>query len=338
MRTPEPIRNLSISELGVDLPADPTSTSSAEDDAEWLYSQGIAKAEAEEELRDDPVFQEVNQAIEDGYAGVILSGPPGTSKSWYAVRIAQVLAESGDRVRLLQFHPSFQYEDFVQGWVANGTGGFILQDKHFLQVCQSAAADNNHKYFLVIDEISRCDVSRVFGEALTYLETTKRGVRFKLASGSEAVVPRNVFILATMNPWDVTVDELDFALQRRFAFVEMRPNADLLEQLLAEKNVAPDLIDRVIRFFRMVQGRANPMLHIGHAYFNRVTDKSSLQRLWLYQLRPHFLKVTRLEHSEFQAIEASWREIVEREPEPVPDAAPASAAEQSSSPQSSAGQ
>lgn len=305
MRTSDKVRNLSIEDMGITFPetagglsSDPTEQSS--DDQVWKP----------ELAGSDLVYLSVEDALADGYAGAILVGPPGTSKSWYAERIARVLAGSLGRVCVLQFHPSYQYEDFIQGWVSNGVGGFQLENKHFLQLCEQAKANPKHWHVLVIDEISRCDVSRVFGEALTYLETSLRGKPFRLASGSLAEVPRNLCIIATMNPWDLSVDELDFALQRRFAHIEMPPSTATLQVILVANGVNIELRQSIVAFFEMLQRKANPMLRIGHAYFSRVRDLESLFRLWAFQLKPHIAKATRQDAAELQSIESAWTHLI----------------------------
>jgi 5-methylcytosine-specific restriction protein B len=200
--------------------------------------------------------------------------------------------------------------------VSDGKGSFELKKKHFLQLCEDAEKAPKAQHVLVIDEISRSDAARVFGEALTYLETTKRNIDFHLASGDKVRVPSNVFIIATMNPWDISVAELDYALERRFAYVEMPPQLSILTAKLKENGADEALVEKVSRLFLMLQGRANPMLHLGHAYLMRVHDLDSLQRVWRTQIRPHVAKVTRLEPTELQSVDAAWATIALAEAEP----------------------
>lgn len=259
----------------------------------------------------DAVFAAVKHALLDGYAGVILLGPPGTSKSWTAKRIAESIAGDNEHAAVfIQFHPSYQYEDFVEAWVPNDQGGFELKPKTFLRLCEAALAEPDSTFVLVIDEISRTDAARVFGEALTYLETTKRGMPFVLSSGTPATVPRNIVILGTMNPWDRGVDDLDVALLRRFAQVEMRPDSQILSDLLTANGLEQPLVDAVVQFFKALQGQPNPMVHIGHAYFAHVGDPQSLERLWELQLRHHFRSACRLEPDEQKKLSSMWDQLV----------------------------
>ncbi len=259
----------------------------------------------------DPVHSAIKQALLDGYAGVILRGPPGTSKSWYAKRVALAISANDPAASdFVQFHPSYQYEDFIEGWSPNSSGGFSLQPKTFLRAC-TRAAENPHKtYVLVIDEISRCDAARVFGEALTYLESTKRGMAFTLASGTSMSVPGNLVLIGTMNPWDRGVDEMDVALLRRFAQIEMKPSAESLRDILGGNGMEQRLVDAVARFFEALQRSSNPMLHIGHAYFVYARDGASLERVWELQLRHHFRSACRLEPEELKRLEGMWSQMV----------------------------
>jgi len=257
----------------------------------------------------DPVIAAVKNALLDGYAGVILRGPPGTSKSWYAARIAGMIAGEG-RAVFVQFHPSYQYEDFIEAWVPNKSGGFELKPKIFLQLCASAHAEPEQVFVLVIDEISRTDAARVFGEALTYLEMSKRNMPFQLSSGTPAVVPANIVILGTMNPWDRGVDEMDVALLRRFAQVDMSPDPEILEEMLTANGVSRVLIDGLLQFFNALGRASNKMLHVGHAYFSHVHDAASLERVWEFQLRHHFQSACRLEPDELRKIEGMWSGMV----------------------------
>lgn len=264
---------------------------------------------------DDPLLQRTKNLIADGYAGVILSGPPGTSKSWFARRLALSLAdEDAERVRFVQFHPSYQYEDFIESYEPTESGGFRPKPRTFLSLCEQATGAPTLMFVLVIDELSRCDAVRVFGEALTYLERSQRNVEFELASGRRVQIPANLFIVATMNPWDRGVDELDMAFERRFAKIAMDPNAAILETML-KANGLPDLqVRRVLAFFRTIQNHRNTFARIGHAYFSRVDSVEALKRLWDYQLRFHFEKAFQQSPQELAQISGAWENIFREGP------------------------
>lgn len=291
--TPDRVRHLSLDDLGIKAKSTETAEQLDEPEIELLEET-------------DEVLTEVRAALAMGFAGVILSGPPGTGKSWYAKRIAQTIAGNPDSIRVVQFHTSYQYEDFMEGFAPKDGGGFELQKKVFALLCEEASELPDLTHVLLIDEISRCDVARVFGEALTYLELDKRGLEFLLASGDKLVVPSNLIVLATMNPWDKGVDELDVALERRFAQIDIPPNAGTLRKILAGKGADAALVDRVAAFFEGVQQLDDDMVHLGHAYFINCVDEASSRRAWAYRLNPFFKKACRLDKDMLTEITRMW--------------------------------
>lgn len=315
--TPDKVRHLTASELGFK-PREP----SAEKRGSYTVEAEAERAEPVELLDpDDPTLQAVKDLLER-YGGIIFVGPPGTSKSYDAHRVAVTLVNGEtERVRFVQFHPSYQYEDFVQGFVPLEEGTFVLRNKHFVEMCHLAEElKPDEPVVLVVDELSRGDPGRVFGEALTYVERTLRGRRFTLASGTELRVPPNLVILATMNPLDRGVDEVDAALERRFAKIAREPDDNILTRLLTDAGMRDELRDRVLEFFREVNKRArrNPHAALGHTYFRGITDEAGLTRLWEHQLRFHFDKAYRLDDDGRAAIDRLWDRVVLSTP-PEPD-------------------
>jgi len=300
------VRPLSLNDLGIDLEPE-----------QELAASGTATFDPLPP--EDQTLVEVKAAIDLRFAGVILSGPPGTGKSWYAKRIAQSLSGNPDNVRIVQFHASYQYEDFMEGFMPKDGGGFELHKKVFPLLCDDAAELPDETFVLVIDEISRCDVARVFGEALTYMEVDKRGLPCTMASGSVLVVPSNLIILATMNPWDKGVDEMDVALERRFAQIEMPPSVSALRKILEGNGAEAVFVDRVAAFFDAVLKLEDEAVHLGHAYFNNCVDEESARRVWDYRLLPFFRKACRLDRDLLQRIRRMWLSVV---PEPPQQAQP----------------
>ncbi|MFD7433397.1 McrB family protein [Streptomyces sp. NPDC059861] len=259
----------------------------------------------------DPIAVEALWLLER-FGGIIYTGPPGTGKSWTANKVAKALtANDVARVRYVQFHPSYQYEDFMQGFRPREGGGFKMEDGHFVRMCKAAHKDAAHRYVLVIDELSRGDCGRIFGEALTYLETSKRGLPFKLASGEEISVPSNLVVLATMNPLDRGVDEVDAAFGRRFAQVSMEPSRNTLQKFMEISELPESLAEGLLRFFDFINKRArtNPHAAVGHVFFRDVSDAESLGAVWKYQLRFMLEKAFRLDQQGFREVQGRWQAI-----------------------------
>ena len=288
------VRSVTLENIGLDKPlSDGPSNASELDD--W-----------------DPILASVRVALELGYAGVILAGPPGTGKSWYAQQIAVAITGRWENVRSVQFHPSYQYEDFVFGYVPTEQGVFRLQAKEFVRVCRDAGADPAGQYVLIIDEISRSDVVRVFGEALTYVETDKRDQPFVLACGEELAVPKNLVFVCTMNSRDKGVDEVDMAFERRFAEVTLAPDAGVLRRLLERRfeNIDRDYLGRLIGFFEELQREAVAEARLGHAYFLRCGDVHAAMYVWSLRVRPTLEKALVFDRASFERIEKRWENVV----------------------------
>jgi 5-methylcytosine-specific restriction protein B len=233
---------------------------------------------------DDKILAKVRSLLfDDGYAGVVFAGPPGTSKSWYAVQVSLALADGDiERVRKIQFHKSYQYEHFVEGFVPNKAGtGFELKPQLMLRAVVDATNNPGATYVVLIDELSRSDPGRVFGELLTYMEPTRRNEAFVLASGTEVTVPSNIVFIATMNSRDKSVVEIDDAFDRRMAKIEFMPDSAILEGWLRDAKVAEDFSRRVVAFFKWVQEK----YPLGHTFLFSVRDADSFRRAWDSQLR-----------------------------------------------------
>lgn len=303
------VRTLDAEELGIGV------------QAAAAASHASSAPDAPEIPADHPMIQEIIRLAKI-FGGVILSGPPGTSKSFFAAAAAQVLAgKSDNRLRFVQFHASYQYEDFMLGFRPKDEGGFAFKEGPFLKLVLDAATDPDNTYVLVIDELSRADVGRVFGEALTYVERTKRELPFNIASGKQIKVPSNFIIVATMNPFDRGVDEVDAAFERRFAKISMDPDRELLDELLTDNGMDEALKARVLGWFNRINGHANKNVaaSVGHAYFATASDEASLIDIWEYQLKYLVQRAFRRDEPTREALETAWQHIFQA---PEPPAAP----------------
>ena len=163
---------------------------------------------------------------------LILQGPPGTGKTWLAKRLAFALIGQRDqnRVRAVQFHPNSSYEDFVRGWRPAQEGRLILVDGPFLEMVDNAKKDSDNRWVLVIEEINRGNPAQMFGEMLTLLESDKRNpseaiqLIYRNDKNERVYIPPNMYIIGTMNVADRSLALVDFALRRRFSFINLEPS------------------------------------------------------------------------------------------------------------------
>ena len=215
---------------------------------------------------------------------LILQGPPGTGKTFIARRIAWCVIGRKDNgpIEMVQFHQSYAYEDFVQGYRPTDDGGFTLKDGVFHRFCERARAKPDTPHVFIIDEINRGNLSRIFGELLMLIEADKRSEDYAVAltySDARFHVPANVHILGMMNTADRSLALVDYALRRRFAFETLEPaygtdyGRTAFEQYLTAKGADPALARRISeRMARLNEtirddrelGRG---FEVGHSYF-----------------------------------------------------------------------
>ena len=182
---------------------------------------------------------------------LILQGPPGTGKTWIAKRLAYVLIGRQDtgKVRSFQFHPNMSYEDFVRGYRPSGDGKLELEDGPFIEMVDAAKKDLGSRYVMVIEEINRGNPAQILGEMLTLLEADKRtpDEALELTYGERVHIPENLYVIGTMNMADRSLAMVDFALRRRFAFVNMEPELGEPWQgwVHEQSGIDPEMLQRI---------------------------------------------------------------------------------------------
>ena len=232
---------------------------------------------------------------------VIFQGPPGTGKTYVAQKLAECLAGSKDRVTLVQFHPSYAYEDFVQGFRPSLGGkeqpAFTLRDGPLLRAAGKARESPDEDHILLIDEINRGHLAKILGELYYLLENRKSEIRL-LYSDHPFSLPPNLYIIGTMNTADRSIALVDLALRRRFYFEYFHPDEEPIKGLLRrwlEKNAptmgwVADVVEQAN--LNLVDDRH---VAIGPSYFMGmdesgnavVRDETSVRRIWKHSVLPY---------------------------------------------------
>jgi signal peptidase I len=217
----------------------------------------------------------------------ILYGPPGTGKTFLAEKLARHLVAGSDGFSMLvQFHPSYAYEDFMQGirpeTDAQGQLTYPMKDGRFIEFCEEAR-EREGCCVLIIDEINRAPLSRVFGELMYLLEYRAKGI--PLAGGRRFSIPSNVRLIGTMNTADRSIALVDHALRRRFAFLELYPDYDVLRQFHRETGFDPSGLVAVLECLNRDIGDRH--YEVGITYFMSRDIEAQIEDVWRMEIEPY---------------------------------------------------
>lgn len=260
---------------------------------------------------------------------IVFYGPPGTGKTYLAQELARFLAGPDDpsRMQLVQFHPSYAYEDFFEGYrptlTESGQPGFALQAGPLRRQAARAASDSGreHPSFLIIDEMNRADLARVFGEMYFLLEYRDRTVLPQYSPDTSFRLPRNLFIIGTMNTADRSIAMVDAAIRRRFAFMELHPDSPPVAGVLRRHLEARGADTEAVELLEALNSEIDDSdrdLRIGPSYFMKATDTATgpggLEAIWRYDLLPlleehYYGRMTRAEVHERFGLAALRRKI-----------------------------
>lgn len=256
---------------------------------------------------DESFLREIDELLTEK-GQLIFEGPPGSGKTFVAEHFAywftgqSIDGGPNDHVEIVQFHQSYGYEDFVQGirpeTSTSGQLTYNVRDGIFLNMCLRAKDRPGEKFVLLIDEINRGNISRIFGELLLLLEYRDKRARLPYATGSDPYIsiPKNLFIIGTMNSADRSLAQVDYALRRRFYFVRFMPvennEATVLARWLQAQHLDNPVRQRVLaRFVALnlkVSEHLSPDFQIGHSYFMNanVGHPAGFDRVWTRAIQP----------------------------------------------------
>jgi hypothetical protein len=260
---------------------------------------------------------------------IILYGPPGTGKTFIAQHLGDHLVADRGMARLVQFHPSYTYEDFFEGYrPQHHTGGalsFELVPGTLRELAREAATHPDRPHVLIIDEINRGNIAKIFGELYFLLEYRDRGMQLQYSRGETFKLPDNLYIIGTMNTADRSIALVDSALRRRFYFVGLMPTREPIDRVLAEwlsdHGLDPGPAELLAELNRAIDDEE---FSIGPSYFiTRDGSAPDVERVWRYSIMPlleeHYHGTDRNIEAEFGLSRLGQRLAAEADRETMPD-------------------
>ena len=245
---------------------------------------------SDEVLLDISFLSEIEELLEDKKQ-VIFYGPPGAGKTYLALKIAEALSDGRkdkNSVELVQFHPSYAYEDFVEGFRPTESGNFVLKQGKLLSIAQRAKDNPNTKFFLIVDEINRGNLAKIFGEMYFLLEYRDHEIQLQYSDVSFRM-PQNLYFIGTMNSADRSIGLIDSALRRRFHFVSFYPTEIEMKDLLRNwlKQNAPE-VEWVADVVDRVNSEIDRNFAIGPSHFMKPNlDEALVKKIWNRSVLPY---------------------------------------------------
>ncbi len=261
----------------------------------------IIQSLSEELFIDEKRIEDILGALLKGdKKQIILQGPPGTGKTFIAKKIANQLAERKDNVKIVQFHPSYGYEEFIEGLkpVTNSKGlfEFTTEPGIVLELNKLAVKNPDQKFFLIIDEMNRGNLPKIFGEMMLLLEYRKDKMDEELDvtlqySNTPFVLEPNIYFIGTMNTADRSIRSIDLALRRRFNFINCDPDINVLTKFYESKDnknhLGEDLFSNFIKLNEKLEKNLDKHYRIGHSFFMHSDfTKERFNDTWKYQIAP----------------------------------------------------
>lgn len=223
---------------------------------------------------------------------MILQGAPGVGKTFAAERLAYSMLGKKDtsHVSLIQFHQNYSYEDFIMGYRPT-ENGFALTPGVFYEFCQKAQQHPREDYFFLIDEINRGNMSKIFGELLMLIENSYRGKPVKLSSNGESfTVPKNLYVIGMMNTADRSLAMIDYALRRRFSFIELEPGFETEGFKAYQKGLGNEIFDKLVAAVERLNeeikndSSLGKGFCIGHSYFCGLKNPKGCTVSWMREV------------------------------------------------------
>jgi 5-methylcytosine-specific restriction protein B len=225
---------------------------------------------------------------------VVFYGPPGTGKTFVAQKLGDHIVAAGGNFRVVQFHPSYSYEDFFEGFrpraAATDTGvGFELVGGPLRAMAEAALDDPSHPYLLIIDEINRGNIAKVFGELYFLLEYRDAAVSLLYSPEEDFQLPKNLYIIGTMNTADRSIALIDTAMRRRFYFFRFSPEDDPINSILRRWLESQGIDDEPAQLLDALNAELDdPDFAIGPSYLMdaRIRQPGEVERVWTHAIIP----------------------------------------------------